>query len=316
MNIKRKLKCIILGEKEQRIFKRYYKKFKRYSFVDLHCKDKEQYEASITRLYHTIEKGLSYDNFRAGFGKDNISILMKEMEAYSKLYDTSKFFYKTALSTLNEYIKKNKEYGYIDKNLEERISNLPGEANECGGIIKFSVPNTVELNYEELIKSRHSIRHFSSKPLEVEQIKKAIALAQYTPSACNRQGWKSYVIEDRDKINILLGNQNGNRGFGHEFDKLILITGDLRAFNHDREVFQVFIDGGMYAMRVLDSLYYNNIAACPLSAALTPIQEQNARNILQLHEAEIFIMYIGVGNYPEKCQTTKSERHEPNVTII
>lgn len=59
----------------------------------------------------------------------------------------------------------------------------------------------------------------------------------------------------------VLKNQNGNRGFGQEFDKLLLVVGDLRCFNRDREVFQVYIDGGMYAMRVLDSLYYEKIAS-------------------------------------------------------
>jgi len=115
----------------------------------------------------------------------------------------------------------------------------------------------------------------------------------------------------------LLKYQNGNRGFGHEFDQLILVTGDLKAFNRSREVFQVFIDAGMYAMRVLDCFYYKGIASCPLSASLTPEQEKNARKILGLDDAEVFIMYIGIGNHPEgENQTTRSERHEPYTVVI
>ena len=44
------------------------------------------------------------------------------------------------------------------------------------------------LNYENFIKSRHSIRHFGSEAVDVELLREAIQIAQYTPSACNRQG--------------------------------------------------------------------------------------------------------------------------------
>ena len=316
MNVKKILKRLILKDKEYIIQKNYFSRYDKFSFIDLKCKDQKQYEASITRWYHTIEKGMAYINYRAGFGKENIEILLKEMEEYSKKYDISEFFYQTALSTLKAYIKKNKEYGYIDDELEQRINSLPGQANEYGGVLRFNVGIPQKMNYEEMVKARHSIRHFSSKPVDIDIVKKAIDLAQFTPSACNRQGWKCYIIQNKKILQELLNNQNGNRGFGQEIDKLLLILGDLRAFNRDREVFQVFIDGGMYAMRILDSLYYKNIAACPLSAALTPEQEKNVRNILDLDDAEVLIMYIGIGNYPDNCQTTRSQRHNSNTIII
>lgn len=316
MYIKKLIKRLLFKDKEYIIQKKYFFKFEKYAFVDLKCKDEKQFEASMIRWYHTIEKGLSYVNFRAGFGKDNVKILLEEMEEYSQKYDISSFCYQTALSTLFEYIRKNKEHGYENKEIENRINNLPGTDNNCGGAITFTLKDPEYMNYEELVKNRHSIRHFSHIPLDIDIVKNAIFLAQYTPSACNRQGWKSYIVQDKFKMKQLLENQNGNRGFGQEFDKLIVITGDLRSFNHDREVFQVYIDGGMYAMRVLDSLYYHKIAACPLSAALTPTQENNARNILKIDDAEVFILYIGIGNYPKVCKTTKSERHKPNIEII
>ena len=117
-------------------------------------------------------------------------------------------------------------------------------------------------------------------------------------------------------ISVSLDNQNGNRGFGHEFDKLLVVVGDLQYFNRDREVFQVFIDGGMYAMRLLDCLQYFGIATCPLSASLFYNQEKNVRSILNMPDSEMLIMFIGIGNYPEICQTTKSERHAPYTVVI
>ena len=167
-----------------------------------------------------------------------------------------------------------------------------------------------------MVKERHSIRHFSDKPVDVFGVIEAIKLAQYTPSACNRQGWKTYVVENIELMREVLHYQNGNSGFGNEFDKLLLIVSDLEYTNHEREVFQPFIDGGMYAMRVLDSLFYYGIASCPLSASLTPYQEVNVRKLLKLKESEVPILFVGIGNYPDLCQTARSERHEARMEFL
>lgn len=301
------------------MYEDYYNKYQKYSFADGLCTNEKQFEASITRLYHTVEKGLSYLNYRPGFGKENIEALVMSLEQYSKRYDVDRFFYQTALSVLNEYMRKNSEHGVENKELYKRVSALPGTVNEAGGASKF-VPLTSEeldkANYKELVETRHSIRHFSDFPVELEKVEAAIKLAQYTPSACNRQGWKTYIVKDKTILKEVLKNQNGNRGFGQEFDKLLVVVGDLRCFNRDREVFQVYIDGGMYAMRVLDSLYYERIASVPLSASLTKEQEENVRRLLNLDSAEVLIMFIGIGNYPDECQTTRSERKPAEYTVI
>ena len=82
-----------------------YLKHLKYSFEDTKCNSVEQYRASIIRLYHTIEKGLSYSDYRPGFGKDNIDKLIVTLEQYSKKYDIKECFYETALDCLYKYIK-------------------------------------------------------------------------------------------------------------------------------------------------------------------------------------------------------------------
>lgn len=296
----------------------YGKVFLRYSFVDCKCSSFEQYEASITRLYHTIEKGLSYANYRAGFGKGNIEALIVSLEQYVKKgYDTSAFAYESALSCLYAYMKKNNEYGYEDKLLEERVRKMPGHENGYGGTIQVSCPESPEnLNYEQLVKMRHSIRHFSDTPLDMETIKDAISLAQYTPSACNRQGWRTRIVADREKVKEILLNQNGNRGFENEIDKLLVVTADLRAQQKNRELYQAFIDGGMYAENILNALYYKGIGSVPLSASLTTNQEKAIRKLLDIEPSEVFILFIGVGNYPKSpFLTTRSERRKADIEI-
>lgn len=294
--------------------------YNKFSFSSNKCIDEKQYEAVITRWYHTIEKGLAYVDYRPGFGKKNIENLVTAMENYvNDGYSVDVFFFETALCTLYMYIEKNRKCGIEDKELEKRIEAMGGKANTYGGALMFeplSKTDVQALGYADFVCSRHSMRHFSKQTVEIDDVMEALNIAQHTPSACNRQGWKARIIMNKMVMTEVLKNQNGNEGFGHEFDKLMLITADIRCFNRDRELFQAYIDGGMYAQSVLNALHYEHIASVPLSASLTHIQEKEVRKLLNLHEAEVLIMFIGIGNYPDVCQTTQSVRHTPCCEII
>ena len=312
------IKKALKGDLMTQSIKRYKNKFEKYSFIDCECSTKEQLEASIIRLYHTIEKGLAYENYRAGFGRENIEKLIFSLKQYEREYGKDTFVFKTALSCLEEYKRKNLEHGYEDKEIEKWLDDLDGNPNDKGGTVFVKYPDESEnMSFERLITTRHSIRHFSDEPVDVELLKEALRLAQFAPSACNRQGWRTRIIANKSKIEKVLKNQNGNRGFGHEIDKLLLITADLRSQQRNRELFQAYIDGGMYAECVLEALFYKGIGSVPLSAALTYEQECNVRKELSIDDAEVLILFVGVGNYPaEGVYTTRSERKPCEIEIL
>lgn len=317
---KMKLRPLYRAQRQKRLNDEYLKAYQKYAFDETGTlSDEKQYEACITRLYHTIEKGLAFPEFRAGFGKSNLDKLLRQMEAYAAKYDTEAFFYRTALSCLQEYLKKNAEYGYEDPDLQARISKLPGTPNDCGGVI-IAKPTTAEerdaMDYASFVKSRHSVRHFSTDPVDLEKTKAAIRLAQHTPSACNRQGWRARIVADKEVLSKLLTNQNGNRGFGEEIDQMIVVTSDLRYFNQERELHQVFIDGGMYAQSIIQALHHEGLAMIPLSASLWEEQDKAVRELLNIEDAEMLIMFIGVGNYPGECLTTRSERKPADIIVF
>lgn len=298
----------------------YLRRYEKHCFKGVKCSSFEQYEAVITRWYHTIEKGLAYVDFRPGFGKDNIELLIQAMENYVKDgFDEQSFCFQTALSTLEAYIEKNQKYGVDLTELKNRMSGFNCSHLKTGGITQIDIQDLTsvkDLNYKDFVYSRHSLRHFATIPVDIDTIKDALELAQQTPSACNRQGWHSIVIKNKELIAQVLSNQNGNRGFGNEFDALILIVSDIRYFNVDREIFQPYIDGGMYAQSILNALHFYNIASVPLSASLSQEQEENIRRLLQLSDAELPIMFVGIGNYPNECQTTKSERRSAKIQVL
>ena len=87
-------------------------------------------------------------------------------------------------------------------------------------------------------------------------------LAQRTPSACNRQGWKTHVFLG-DKSVELVKWQGGARGFENEIKGAILVTANLKAFLF-YEVHQAYIDGGLYAMNLVNALQYSGFGSIPL----------------------------------------------------
>lgn len=315
-SIRQYINLIVRKLFEKKQYMNYYHRYRKYAFSETSCRTLEQYEAVITRFTHTIEKGLSYENYKPGFGKRNIERLIKILNDYSLRFDTDACFFQTALCCLKLYIKRNEECSFRDERTENQVEELLGKygCNNKGGIKTVTPVCSKNLNFAELLKSRHSIRHFSDRSVDIEIVRNAVELAQYTPSACNRQGWRTRIINNKQLMEQVLENQNGNRGFGNEFDKLLLITSDLRYFNSERELFQAYIDGGMYSENIINFLFYYGVGTVPLSASLTQEQEKNIRKLLQLDEAEVLIMFVGIGNYPDTpVVTARSERHKARI---
>ena len=136
---------------------------------------------------------------------------------------------------------------------------------------------------------------------------KAVEMARYAPSVCNRQSWKVHIFKDRDKIDTLLGLQNGNNGFTQSIKQLLIITGDTKKFTK-LESNQVFIDGGLFSMSLLLSLHSKEIASCCLNTCLPYLDEVKVKKIGKISGSERLIMMIGIGNYKDSFEVAISDR--------
>ena len=85
----------------------------------------------------------------------------------------------------------------------ERESDLlvPGRA----GIKKIKRPQNFDKDeIRRFFQTRCSVRDFSDEPISESELQEAMELAYTTPTACNRQSSKVYVITDRKKIKEIL----------------------------------------------------------------------------------------------------------------
>ena len=172
---------------------------------------------------------------------------------------------------------------------------------------KNQIQDAVNIDFENFIKSRTSVRNFSDKEVLEKEVYKAVDIARYTPSVCNRQSWKVHYFGDRNKMNTILNLQNGNNGFTETINKLLIITADTKKFTK-LESNQVFVDGGLFAMNLLLALHAQNIASCCLNTCLPYVDEKKIKRIGNIPNSERLIMMIGIGKQKDSFEVAISER--------
>jgi nitroreductase len=269
----------------------------------------------IIREYHVIEKGLTMPEARAGFGKEMILKLCENCISYAKKYDKDEEQLIHAVGVLLEYENFHQDLNF---RLDDEIINALQEIKKIG-ISSIFIPQKeitrdeyfkfVEHPFFDFSRSRSSVRNYTNEEIAIESIEKALQLATTTPSACNRQCWRTYVFSQKDQIRDVLEKQGGNRGFGHLTNKLIVIVAEIGLFAGVSERNQVFIDGGMYAMNLLYSLHYQKIAACILNCSNSVEKDLSLREVCKIKNSEVFIAMIACGYPPKSFKVATSKRY-------
>jgi len=289
--------------------------------VYLGISNREKMLSSIISTYHVIEKGLTMPERRLGFGKDKVLYLIRLCEEYASCYGDKDEQFLIAIGVLAEYRNLHLKEGFalddefyaVLNGFIERFAHIPQIEQHLFTREQYFA--CLQTSFDVFSFSRHSLRHYSGE-VELEDLKKAIALAGNAPSACNRQSTRVKIIVDKEKVRAILEIQNGNRGFGYLADKLIVLTSSISAWSV-RSRNGLYIDSGIFAMNLLYSLHFYKIGACTLNCYLTPKQNRRMRKILNLPPFEDIVLLIAVGGVPDSFAVTASHRSHPdNFTTI
>lgn len=263
--------------------------------------------------YHVIEKGLSMPNMKAGFGKKVLEDLIYKLDFYYNNFDKSNEQLNYALRVIKEYDFVHKKNKYrLDDNLQRSINEItalridlpPSKQIET---TKHEYFKSSKSSFKEFSNSRHSVRNFTN-PVDLTTIIDSIRIAQNAPSACNRQPSKVIIVDDKKLILEILSIQNGNRGFGHLCDKLLVLTSDLSVFFDLNERNDVYVNGGIYAMNLLYALHYSEIGACTLNWCASPEQDMKLRKLCKIPNNETVILIIACGGVPNNFKLVTSHR--------
>lgn len=266
-------------------------------------------EAQIMAVTHSLEKRMSFKNFKTRENLNFLTRYLKLLKNYQKVKPPENhIFVNSSFVIFETWLKETKERGQDDaldilEEIEVLIAKLRPQNNLAEGgtrqLLAEDIIKKAQGDFSQLVNSRFSIRDFSEMKADSEIIKQAVALAQKSPSVCNRQASKVYLYNDEDWIQEILKLQNGNRGFNNKIKTLLIVTADLRSFKETGERNQMFIDGGLFAMTLLHALHYYGLAACSLNWSVESDVDIAVHQLAKIPEHDKVIFLIAVGHLPE-----------------
>ena len=296
-------------------------RFNRYSSMSL---DKpEKVLTKIITTYHVIEKGLSFPNTRCGFGEEKVLLLIKLLKQYLSIGgNVNNSQYVVGVKVLMSYQmyhntisdKSNKLNDLLGK-ITIFLDSVSDDIKLCemyvGGTRKYNKATYLQFShgdFVEMSQNRCSIRSYSGEDVDVNKIEEAVKLAQKSPSTCNRQTARVYVVKDKNLIKEILLLHGGTRGFGHNISCLIIIAGDLEACLSGTDRNQVYIDSALFAMNVIYAIQYKGYGACFLHWAVAKKTDKMMRELVGIDECHTISCLLAVGCLMDEFEVPFSQR--------
>ena len=281
---------------------------------------------------HSVEKGLGLRNVQPGHSGQVVDALLDRLLSlcndknriaqfafretlrvviaymdFQKQFDTSQF-------QMYPVIKK--KYTTLCERLGDDYMNHLRKELKAGASFysKEQLIPVAGVDFEEFVISRHSIRTYEQKPIETDVIRKAVELANRSPSACNRQASYVYFCSRQELVAEVDQLITGSAGFKGEVPNYLIVTTDRSYFSQE-EQFQWYINGGIYLSYLSLALHSQGIGHCLMQWKAFHKTEKSLKNIMGISKTEAIIAVIGCGYYPDQVRCIDSQRKEVKDTL-
>jgi nitroreductase len=277
-------------------------------------------EAKIILYYHSVEKGLLYEKIRPRFAQERIKNLHVFLNDRTVIKKSNLSQIRVAYQVMCEYYEFHlkidvKIDDYFNQEQYDSYKNilLNKYDKSFSGAIEYKKDDFYkhnQSNFYDFSSSRKSIRDFTGEIIDAAIIEKAISLALNSPSVCNRQSSKVYLLQDKVKIDKILSIQNGFTGHTENVKQLLIVSSDRNYFFSIGERNQLYIDGGIFLMNLLYCLHFYKIANCPANWGKTYKDETKLANVIDIPTSEKIICMIPIGIANEDFKITLSQRRD------
>ena len=256
---------------------------------------------------HTLEKGLSHFELRP-FGRQKIRTIIDLMKKQTDFENYERLFsFINGINSLREYKKVYEEHKWTDnpeyKEVSEFLSNFGKIIDQKTGayvMTKEELKNDYDINYKKFIKSRHSTRNYKNKRLKMEDIKKAIEMAKYSPSACNRQFIKVHYYHKGKMRQNVIDYSIGKGGIYLEGVNTFIITFDTNGLTGKGERNQGYFNAGLFATNFVNALHSLGIGTCFIQFSNSVEEEEKLKKMNKIPSNERIAVILFAGYYDEK----------------
>jgi nitroreductase len=275
----------------------------------------EKVKRDLTLSYHIIEKGLTMPVPRPGFGRAVVLSLVNTILKYRKLnLPADELEFKQSVSVLKEYKEFHEHVKFqLDEEVIEKIEALERLFETVKGVKQIMTSRDeyfcdINSPFNIFCRSRYSVRNYTEEEIPMQILYNCIDLAQKSPSFCNRQPSRVHIVKSPEKKRGILEIQNGNRGFGHLAETLLVISSVISTTKDIHERNENHLNGGLFIMTLLNALHFNKIGACSLNWSVSSDKDLKIREILSIPENEVVLMVISCGYVPDYFSIASSPR--------
>ncbi|BAX80464.1 nitroreductase family protein [Labilibaculum antarcticum] len=275
----------------------------------------EKVKRDLALAYHIVEKGLTMPEPRPGFGKAVVLSLIGTVEKYLELnLPNNDLEFTQSVSVLKEYLEFHDDINFqLDIELAGKLENIKSQFPNVEGLKQIKISkkdyfSNINESFEKFCKSRYSVRNYTNEEIPLPLLYDCIDLAQRSPSFCNRQPSRVHIVKSAENKKAILEIQNGNRGFGHLAETLLLVSSVISTTKDIHERFENHLNGGLFSMTLLNALHFNEIGACSLNWSVSEDKDLKLRSIIDIPENEVVLMIIACGYLPDEFAIASSPR--------
>lgn len=270
----------------------------------------------LRRNIHRLEKGLLMQPRRVPFGLDYIDETVRAFVLAAQCgTDSTELAW--AADVLQEYTQIMPRLpaleplrGILESTLDS--GSPPGGAGRRVPYLR-SEDEAPRVSWEDLLKLarfRRSVRWYLPAKVPREAIERAIEVAAYSPTACNRQPFVFRVFDEPELVEKLLSLPMGTAGFSHQVPAVAVIVGRQRNFPSERDRHLIYVDGSLAIMSFVYALEVQGLSSCCINWPDIERRERRMAEFLELEPDERPIMLVAFG-YPDPRGLVASSAKKP-----
>ena len=272
---------------------------------------------------HSIEKGMQHFELRP-FASKITDYIMSLIIRESKYHNfENKFVSINWINLFEEYKRVYEEHNWTNKEEYIKVNNFlknytKVENQKAGAYIltKKELQNDYEINYLKFVRSRHSTRNYKNEAIKLEDVKKAVEMAKYTASACNRQYIKLHFYPSGKMRDNVIKYAVGKGGLYLNDVNTFIITFDVNGLKGAGERNQGYFNAGLYSTNLVNAFHSLGIGTCFIQFSNSVNEEDQLKKMNEIPEYERIAVILFAGYYDEKSIFAVSPRKNMNELLI